>query len=104
MVFTDFTDSTSAELMLRATGRLLDRHLVLFVVMRDSELHDIAARRPEEPTDVSRAVAASALLRERAIVIARLRRMGADVLEAPHDSIGTRLVDSYIRMKQRSLV
>lgn len=104
IIFTEFADPTSAELMLRAARRLVDRHLVLFVVMRDAELADIAHDAPEEPADVSRAVAASALLRERAIVISKLRRMGADVLEAPHGQIGTRLVDRYMTLKRRSLV
>lgn len=104
IIFTDFADPTSAQLMLRATGRMLETHLVLFVVMRDAELADIAQGRPEDPADVSRAVTASALLRERAIVIARLRRMGAHVLEAPHDQIGTRLVDRYVMLKRRSLL
>jgi len=104
VLFTDFADPTSASLMLRAAGRLLDRHLVLFVVMRDAELEDIANAPPEDPIDVSRAVAASALLRERAIVIARLRRMGAHVLEARHDEIGTRLIDRYVNLKRRSLL
>ena len=49
IVFTDFADPTSAELMLRAVGRLLDRHLVLFVVLRDAELEDIAAAEPPRP-------------------------------------------------------
>lgn len=104
VLFTDFADPTSASLMLRAAGRLLDRHLLLFVVMRDAELADIANALPEDPIDVSRAVAASALLRERAIVIARLRRMGAHVLEARHDEIGTRLIDRYVNLKRRSLL
>lgn len=104
IIFTDFADPTSAELMLRAARRLVDRHMVLFVVMRDAELADIAHQEPEDPADVSRSVAASALLRERAIVISKLRRMGADVLEAPHGQIGTRLVDRYMTLKRRSLV
>ncbi|MEM8696771.1 MAG: DUF58 domain-containing protein [Pseudomonadota bacterium] len=104
VVFTDFADPTSAELMLRAAGRLLDRHLVLFVVLRDAELTALANEKPEDSTDVSRAVAAHALLRERAIVIARLQRMGAHVLEAGHDEVGTRLVANYIDLKRRSLL
>ncbi|MGP1281627.1 MAG: DUF58 domain-containing protein [Parasphingopyxis sp.] len=104
IVFTDFADPTSAELMLRAARRLLDRHLVLFVVLRDAELTALAHRKPEDSADVSRAVTAHALLRERAIVIARLQRMGAHVLEAGHDEVGTRLVANYVELKRRSLL
>ena len=104
IVFTDFADPTSAELMLRAAGRMLDRHLVLFVVLRDAELTNLTHARPDDTADVSRAVTANALLRERAIVIARLQRMGAHVLEADHNEVGTRLVASYVDLKRRNLL
>lgn len=104
IIFTEFADPTSAGLMLRAVGRLLDRHLVLFVVMRDAELEGLAAARPHDAADISRAVTAAALLRERQIVITRLRRIGAHVLEAPHAQLGARLLDSYINLKHRDLI
>ena len=70
VVFTDFADTTSAELMLENVGRLLRSHLVLFVVFRDEELEAIATREPPTSADdVSRAVIAAALLRERELVI-----------------------------------
>lgn len=104
VVFTEFTDPTSAELMLRAATRLLDRHLVLFVVLDDQELTDIAAAPPEEIEDVSRAVTAAELLRERRIVVSRLRHAGFHVLESPHNRVGLRLVSYYIELKRRNLL
>ena len=104
IVFTEFTDPTSAELMLRAATRLLDRHLVLFVVLDDQELTDIAAAAPEEIGDVSRAVTAAELLRERRIVVTRLRHAGFHVLESPHNRVGLRLVSYYIDLKRRNLL
>ena len=46
VVFSDFTDPTSAELMIESIGRLVPRHLVLFVTMADEELEPIAAADP----------------------------------------------------------
>lgn len=104
VVFTDFADSTSAELMIENLGRLLRRHLVLFVVMRDEELEAIARAEPTEPADVSRAVTAAALLRERDVVIVRLRRMGVHVIEAAPDRMGPTLVNAYFDLKRRDLL
>lgn len=104
VVFTEFTDPTSAELMLRAATRLLDRHLVLFVVLDDQELTDLAAAPPEEISDVSRAVTAAELLRERRIVVSRLRHAGFHVLESPHNRVGLKLVAYYIDLKRRNLL
>jgi uncharacterized protein (DUF58 family) len=104
VVFTDFADATSAELMLENVGRLMSQHLVLFVVMRDDELEGLMRRTPDAPEDVSRAVVAAALLREREVVIERLRRMGAQILEAPAARIGPQLLARYLDLKRRDLL
>lgn len=104
VLFTEFTDPTSAELMVRACAPLLQRHLLMFLIYRDEELESLAAAEPAEPEDVTRAVAAQALLRERAIVAARLRRMGVHIVEARHDTAGTALVEAYLGLKRQGVV
>lgn len=101
VVFTDFADTTSAELMLESAARLTKRHLVLFALFTDTELEDLTRREPIEPADVSRAVVADILLQERKLVIAKLRRMGAEVIEAPAGRFGADLVDRYLGLKRR---
>lgn len=104
VVFTEFTDQTGAELMLRAATNLLDRHLVLFVVLRDDELENLAATEPHNVDDISRAVTAAALLRERRLVISRLRHIGVHVIEAPYRDVGPALVRQYLDFKRRNLL
>ncbi len=104
IVFTEFADTISAELMLNAVGALLKRHLVLFVVMKDEELEAFTAAEPAEPDDVSRAVTAAALLRERQLVMTRLRHLGVHVVEAAAADAGPALVNAYLDMKRRSLL
>lgn len=104
LVFTDFVDPTSAELMLRNIGRLAERHLVLFVLMHDVELEAMANAAPEHSADVSRAVIAASMLRERRIVVARLQRLGVHIVEAHHDRVGTELVNAYLGLKRRNLL
>ncbi|MBQ1542236.1 MAG: DUF58 domain-containing protein [Caulobacteraceae bacterium] len=104
VIFTDFADTTSAELMLENVGRLLRQHLVLFVLMRDEELEDLERKAPQTPEDVSRAVVAGAMLRERELVVGRLRRMGAQIVEGPAGRIGPALVARYLDLKQRDLL
>lgn len=100
VVFTDFVDTTSAELMLENIGRLLQRHVVLFVLFRDVELEEMSRRQPEAVEDVSRAVIADALLRERDIVIERLRRMGVHVVDAPLETMGMGVLEAYLAAKR----
>ncbi len=104
VVFTEFADTISAELMLGAVGSLLRRHLVLFVVLKDEELEQFAAAEPALPEDVSRAVTAAALLRERRLVITRLKHLGVHVIEAPAAEAGPSLVAAYLDFKRRDMI
>ncbi len=104
VLFSDFTDPTAAELMIESIGRLVERHLVLFVTIADSELEEFIA---EEPTDVAvlaRSVTADTLAHQREVVLQRLRRMGVDVIEAPWDQIGYQLIDRYFIIKNSEAI
>ena len=101
VLFTESTDPTSAELMLAAAQRMLKRHRLLFVLFRDEELEGIQDAEPQEADDVVRATVAHALLRERRIVIERLRRMGVDVIEAPAEAMALKLVERYLCHRER---
>ncbi|MDB5452459.1 MAG: hypothetical protein JWO33_1037 [Caulobacteraceae bacterium] len=104
VVFTDFADTTSAELMVENVGRLLDRHLVLFVAFRDEELEALVEADPMEIDDVSRAVTAANLLKERELVLTTLRRMGVHVLDAPSARLGPAVLTAYLDLKRRNLL
>ena len=102
--FTEFTDTVSADFMLRALRRLVETHLVVVVVLRDQELEDIAAAEPQSPDDVTRAVTAADLLEDRRVVIPRLQHLGVHVLQSEYDKVSERLVQSYLELKKRDLL
>ena len=104
VLFTEFTDLTSADFMVRAARRMVETHLLLVVVLRDEELEAIASRRPEKTDDVTRAVTAAALLHERRLAILRLQHLGVHVIEAEHDRVGESLVTGYLDLKRRNLL
>ncbi len=99
VVFSDFTDPTAAELMVESLGRLVGKHLVLFVTMTDSEVEDLIAAPPSDIATLARAVTADSLAQQRKLVLQRLRRLGIDVLEAPWETIGPRLIDRYLAIR-----
>jgi uncharacterized protein (DUF58 family) len=101
VVFTEFADAVSAGLMIENLGRLMQRHVVLFVAFRDEELEQLANAEPLTPEDVSRAVVAASLLRSREAVLNRLRRLGAEIVEAPADRLGPALLNGYLDIKRR---
>jgi uncharacterized protein (DUF58 family) len=104
VMLTEFTDLTSAEFLVRAASRLLRTHLLLIVVLHDEELEEMARAAPETADDVTRAVTAAALLKERRVVITKLRHLGVHVVESEHDRVGDRLVAAYVDLKRRNLL
>jgi uncharacterized protein (DUF58 family) len=104
VLFTEFTDLASADFMVRAARRMVETHLLLVVVLRDEELETIADAMPRRPEDVTRAVTAAALIRDRRLVLTRLQHLGVHVIESEYDRVGDRLVAGYIDLKRRNLL
>jgi uncharacterized protein (DUF58 family) len=104
VLFTEFTDLTSADFMVRAAKRMVETHLLLVVVLRDEELESIAEAMPSRPADVTRAVTAAALIRDRRLALTRLQHLGVHVIESEYDRVGERLVAGYVDLKRRNLL
>lgn len=104
VLFTEFTDITAADFLVRGVGRLTETHLLLIVVLRDQELEAIVDRAPADADDIARAVTAAGLLRDRRLVLTRLRHLGAHVIECDHDRINEQLVAAYVDLKRRNLL
>jgi uncharacterized protein (DUF58 family) len=104
VLFTEFIDTTTAELLLESLQRMANRHAVIFVTLRDPLLPGIVEATPERFQAVAEAVVAHALLRERAVVLERLTRMGVHCLEMPPRGLAVGLVNRYLTIKQRGLL
>lgn len=104
VLFTEFTDLTSADFMVRAAKRMVETHLLLVVVLRDEELEAIADALPARPEDVTRAVTAAALIRDRRLALTRLQHLGVHIIESEYDRVGERLVAGYVDLKRRNLL
>jgi uncharacterized protein (DUF58 family) len=104
ILFTDFIDTVTAELLVEATARVARRHVVVFVTLRDAVLHGIADAPPDRFEDVAKAVIAYDFLRERNTVFERLARLGVHCLDVPTRSLPVSLINRYLLIKQRGLL
>ncbi len=104
VLFTEFTDLTSADFLVRAVARLVETHLLLVVVLRDDELETLRDAAPKPRTMLTRAVTAAALLRDRLMVLTRLRHLGVHVVESEYDRVPDRLVQAYVDLKNKNLL
>jgi uncharacterized protein (DUF58 family) len=53
---------------------------------------------------LNRAVVAGDLVREREVVLRRLRRLGIHCIDAPAEKVSTELINRYLEIKRRELV
>jgi uncharacterized protein (DUF58 family) len=104
VVFTEFVDTVTAELMVENLARLARRQLVVFVALRDGALDGAALARPRRLGDIYRSVVASGFVRERERVVARLRRMGVQCVDATPAEVSARLLSRYLDIKRRGLI
>lgn len=104
ILFTDFVDTVTAELMIESAQRLVRRHVVILVTLRDAVLHDIADAPPNSFSGVAQAVIAHDFLRDRMRVFERLQRLGVHCLDVPSRTLPIGLINRYLLIKQRGLL
>jgi uncharacterized protein (DUF58 family) len=104
ILFTDFVDTVTAELMIEATQRIARQHVVVFVTLRDAVLHGYADAAPDRFEDVAQSVIAHDFLRDRRTVFERLSRIGVHCLDVPSRSLPIGLINRYLLIKQRGLL
>jgi len=104
ILFTDFVDTITAELLVESMQRMANRHLVVFVTQRGSVLQRAVDAAPRHSADVAKAVIAQDFLRDRSIVFERLQRLGIHCLDVPSGDLSVALINRYLLIKQRGLI
>jgi uncharacterized protein (DUF58 family) len=104
ILFTDFVDTITAELLIESMQRVANRHLVVFVTQRGSILQRAVDAAPNQFADVAKAVIAQDFLRDRSIVFERLQRLGIHCLDVPSQGLSVALINRYLLIKQRGLI
>lgn len=104
VLFTEFVDSISAELLMESLQLLLRRHVVVFVTLRDPLLTRLRDAPPGSFSAAAKAVIAGDFLRERSIVLERAARLGVHCLDVPARHVSAALINRYLLIKQRGLL
>ncbi|SLN75432.1 DUF58 domain-containing protein [Ruegeria meonggei] len=104
IVFSDFIDTTSAELMVENIGVLAKRHLIVFVALRDPILEAQVRVTPADMDGVAETVSTGQLLQERRLVLERLHQLGVTIIDAEPGHISARLISTYLEIKAREMI
>ncbi|TCA27833.1 DUF58 domain-containing protein [Rhizobium leguminosarum bv. viciae] len=104
VIFSDFVDTITAELMIENMQVLARHHFVVYVALRDPMLAKLIE--PEETTldAVARSVAARQILHERRAVMEKLARLGVLCLDSTPEALTSDLIARYIEIKSREMI
>ncbi|PWG18679.1 DUF58 domain-containing protein [Salibaculum griseiflavum] len=104
VVFSDFVDSVTVELLVENLAVISRQHLVLYVVLRDPELEALIHPEDISMGRIAEAVSARQMLQERQAVLDRLRRLGILCLDTTPDRLTAGLISRYIDIKSQELI
>jgi uncharacterized protein (DUF58 family) len=99
VVLTELAEQAVSETLLPALPLIARDHLVVVASVADPEVRGWALATPVEPGAAYRKAAAVAALADRRRTVARLRGLGAVVVDAPPGRLAPELADAYLRVK-----
>jgi len=104
VVFSDFVDSTSAELLVENLAVMQRQHVVLYVALRDPAMQALTRPAGSDMDDVAQAIAATRIAQERLAVLDRLNRLGIHCLDATPTDLTAALISRYIEIKAKEMI
>lgn len=99
IVFTDFTDSTMAELMIEYLQQLARRHLVVFVALDDPAVDRSWREAPTNVETMASAVMTSELRQSRRRVLRQLEIVGVRVVHGEPGEAALGVLEQYLKIK-----
>jgi uncharacterized protein (DUF58 family) len=99
VLFTDLSEVSVLEPLLRAVPVLVARHLVVVASVRDPEVEALATSVPWTSDDAYDKASAAGYVTWRDTAAARLRALGATVIDAQPGKLAAAVADEYLRIK-----
>jgi uncharacterized protein (DUF58 family) len=99
---TDLAETAMTPEVMEAAMQMMPRHLVLFFVIGQPDLAEMATGYPAKVSDMYVVTAAQEMMYRREVLLARVRERGALALEVGSSKLSAALVNSYLQVKQRS--
>ncbi len=99
VVLTELAEPVIEETLLPALPVMVRHHLVIVAGVRDPDVVGWARDKPDDASEAYRKAAAVGALDDRRRAIARLRGMGATVVDATPGRLAPQLADAYLKVK-----
>ncbi len=99
---TDLAETAMTPEVIEAASMMMPRHLVLFVVMGQPDLGELASKTPQSESEMYQVAAAQEMVHRRELLLARLRERGALAMEVSSGAVSPVLVNAYLQIKERN--
>jgi len=99
---TDLAETAMTPEVIEAASMMMPRHLVLFVVVGQPDLGELAAMTPQSESQMYQVAAAQEMVHRRELLLARLRERGALAMEVNSGAVSPALVNAYLQIKERN--
>ncbi len=99
VLLTELAPGAIEESIMPSLSLILRRHVVMLGTVRDPQIVQWASEPADSPEGLYRRSAALQVIADRERLIAKLRGMGATVIDAPPGKLSSQLADAYLAMK-----
>src|SRR5215831_20743526 len=90
---TDLADTSMTPVVIESASQILSKHLLLFTVIAQTDLQELAGRYPQDEREMFEVAAAQELVQRREALIGRVRTRGALALEIAPATLTAELVN-----------
>jgi uncharacterized protein (DUF58 family) len=104
VILTDLVDKESSKELISSLKLLRPRHLPLVVTIGDRDLNAAVSRPPDDIRDVFTQSAAEEIIHQRESALRVVESLGGLALDVTTQTLGPKLLETYLRVKDRGLL
>ena len=104
VILTDVIDKDSSKQLISSLKLLRPRHLPLVATIGDRDLNVAVSRKPDDIKDVFTQSAAEEIIHQRETALRMVESIGGLALDVTTQTLGPRLLETYLRVKERGLL
>lgn len=104
VILTDLVDKESSKQLINSLKLLRPRHLPLVVTIGDRDLNATVSEIPKDVKEVFTQSAAEEIILQREAALRQVETLGGLALDVTTNSLAPRLLETYLRVKERGLL
>lgn len=104
VILTDLVDKDSSKELLTSLKLLRPRHLPLVATIGDRDLNSAVSRPPADLAEVFTQSAAEEIIHQRSAALRLVESLGGLALDVTSQSLAPRLLETYLKVKERGLL